>query len=376
MTRNKRTLYLSSIAVFVSLFLTLFVPYRASMYLTAAILTVSAVLIYVFVKKRAIPSINKSQILLVLAVAGLVYAMIYTLSGLYFSFVPNPNKLSVSTFIQSILPISVIIISIEIIRNVILAQEDKATKIISYFFSVLAEILIFTSIRRIESFNSFMDFMALYFLPSVMSNLLYHYLSKRYGAVPNIVYRLITTLFTYLIPVWPYVPDAFVSIYKLLVPILLFAFIDPFFEKKKRYALKKKSGKASYVFACIAAALMISIVMLISCRFQYGALVIGSGSMTGELNKGDVTVYEQFDDQIIQEGQVIVFEENNVKVIHRVVKIERINGELRYYTKGDANEHNDVGYRLNGDIIGLARLRVPYVGYPTIWLRDAVSKAL
>ena len=120
----------------------------------------------------------------------------------------------------------------------------------------------------------------------------------------------------------------------------------------------------------VVACLMISVVMLISCKFRFGALVIGSESMTGELNVGDTVIYERYDGEIIEEGQVIVFEKDKVAVIHRVVGIERINGVTRYYTKGDANDGLDTGYRTSSDIIGITKFKVSYIGYPTLWLRS------
>ena len=84
-------------------------------------------------------------------------------------------------------------------------------------------------------------------------------------------------------------------------------------------------------------------------------------------------IYERYDDQKIEKGQVIVFLENNRRVIHRVVGIETIDGEVRYYTKGDANEDIDAGYRVRSEIVGLTDVKVAYVGYPTLWLRELLS---
>jgi len=99
-------------------------------------------------------------------------------------------------------------------------------------------------------------------------------------------------------------------------------------------------------------------------------LVIGSESMTGEYNKGDAVLYEDYDDQTVKVGDVLVFKKGNSRIIHRVVEIERINGQNRYYTKGDANEDRDSGYITDESIIGVANVKIPYLGYPTIWLRD------
>lgn len=92
--------------------------------------------------------------------------------------------------------------------------------------------------------------------------------------------------------------------------------------------------------------------------------------MTGEINKGDALIYETYDDQIIQTGQVVVFIKNDTTVIHRVVDIKKINGTVRYYTKGDANVSEDAGYITDENIIGVAKMKIKFIGYPTIWVRS------
>ena len=46
--------------------------------------------------------------------------------------------------------------------------------------------------------------------------------------------------------------------------------------------------------------------------------------MTGELNKGDAVLYEAYDGQHIYEGQVIVFNKDDSRIVHRVVKIKTL----------------------------------------------------
>ena len=121
-------------------------------------------------------------------------------------------------------------------------------------------------------------------------------------------------------------------------------------------------------------AIVISVAMVISCQFRIGALVIATESMTGEINKGDIVLYERFDHQRIEEGTVIVFLSHETKVVHRVVKIENVGGEVRYYTKGDANDTVDSGYRLASDIVGVSDLKLAYLGFPTLWIREMIEK--
>jgi signal peptidase len=99
-------------------------------------------------------------------------------------------------------------------------------------------------------------------------------------------------------------------------------------------------------------------------------LVIATESMTGTIDKGDAVVYERYDGGPIEKGQVIIFEKNGVTTVHRVVDVENINGETRYYTKGDANESQDIGYITSQYIVGTTDLTIKYIGHPTLWMRQ------
>jgi signal peptidase len=218
-----------------------------------------------------------------------------------------------------------------------------------------------------------MNMVAVTLFPAVIANLLYHYLSKRYGKFPNIIYRAVTTLYIYVIPVRPALSNALVAFFNILVPIAIFAFIDSLYEKKRRYAFAKKQPLAVALTAVVLV-LMISTVALISNQFSYGMLVIATESMTGEINKSDAVIFKRYEDDKVLNGQVIVFEKNSSMIVHRVVEIEHINGQTRYYTKGDANEENDLGFITNSDIRGIVRYKIPYIGYPTLWMRSLFKR--
>ncbi|MBQ8497975.1 MAG: signal peptidase I [Clostridia bacterium] len=371
---DKRKLHISSVAIFAVLLLALVLPLGTSGRILAAVLLAPmAVFVYFFIKKRSILSLNASQVLLLMTAIALAYLMLYYLSGFYFGFYKNIYKLNVSNILRFSVPIAVIIVSTEVIRYVMVAQEDKIADVLCYLSCVIAEMLVCSTIPNISSFARFMDLVAMTLFPAIVSNFLYHYLSKRYGMLPNIVFRLLTTLYVYLIPISIGISDSLVSFIKVLLPIAIFLFIDMLYEKKKRYALAKKN-RLGVPITVLAAAILISVAMLVSNQFYYGALVIATESMTGEIDKGDVIIFESYEEQIIIEGQVIVFEKNGSMIVHRVADIQIINGNTRYYTKGDANDALDAGYITDAEIVGLVNYKIPYIGFPTLWLRSLFKR--
>lgn len=348
----------------------LFLPGNIGRILTALFLAAAAIAIFFLVKKRPILSINKNTVLWIMIAMGAVCLVLYYMTGLHFGFYKSSTPLSVRSFFRNILPIAAIIVAIEFIRYVFLAQNAKFMGILSYIMGVLSELLVFSTLASLTSLSRLMDAIGLYLLPAVTANLLYNFLAKRYGFLPSIAYRLLTTLYSYILPITPQTPDVLFSFAKLLIPLAIYVFIGTLYTKGKRYE-KPKSRIAAWSSMGLAVLFMISIVLLISGEFRYRTLVIATESMTGAIDKGDAIVYEEFDKQFIQEQDVIVFISNDVPIVHRVVYIENINGVTRYYTKGDANENWDTGYITNADIEGIVLFKIPYIGHASLLLREA-----
>ena len=119
--------------------------------------------------------------------------------------------------------------------------------------------------------------------------------------------------------------------------------------------------------------LAVCFMMLISCEFRYKFLIIATESMTGSIDKGDGVIYEEYTGQHIEEEDVIVFLLDDLVTVHRVVEVTHINGENRYYTKGDANDTLDRGFATDAEVLGVVKAKIPYLGYPTLWLRGAFN---
>ncbi len=369
MNSDRRSLYISAYTILALLLLALFVSTRYNEILCACVMGIAAVSVLLIVKKRAIHAYTKRQITALMCFIGFLCVSLYLFSGFAFGFARPLHSFSLHTLWRFILPITVTVIASECIRSVMLAQKSRHTDVLCYVICVLSEILLSSTIRDINSHYTLMDVIAQGFLPAVIANLLYHYLSRRYGAAPNIGYRLFVCLYSYILPIGSAMPSSLYSTVRIFLPILIYFFIDAIYEKKKKNALAKKHI-AGYAVSILGMVISVLFVMLISCQFRFCLLVIATPSMTGEINQGDAIIYEEYDEQKIEAGQILVFEKNGSTVVHRVVEIENINGQTKYITKGDANENNDEGYITKSNVIGLVKAKLPMVGQPTLWLRN------
>ena len=377
MNVDRKRIYIISSSILAVLLLALFAPMGSGRIIAAFVLLPSAILIPLFIKKRTALSINSKQVWLIIGVIGLLYFVFYYVSAAYFGLTKTGYGLKSDIILEFIIPIAIVIIETEIVRYVLCAQKDKWANAFAYLIALCADVLICATIPAMTNMATFMEAIGLTLFPGILYNLLYNYLSVRYGFVPIIIYKALTVWAFYLIPYGSAISNSLVSFINMLLPIAIFLFIDSLYERKRRYALgntPKFWRIMSKILTVIVLILMIATLMVISNQFYIGAYVIATDSMTGELDRGDVAIYERYEDQLIIEGQVIVFEQGGSVIVHRVVDIEIINGITRYYTKGDANEDRDAGYIFDSDIIGLVNYRLPFFGYPTLWVRSLFER--
>ena len=239
MNKDKKILYILSLITPVLLLLVLFADAKSSKVVTACLLLVLAIPVCLLIKKRTSLSINKKEVLLVVTVVAALYVILLHMSGLVFGYYKNPYFVTTQTFFVTVLPMAAIIVETEIIRRVLLAQKSKLASLSAFIGCVLAEVLSYSNIAGITSFNRFMDLVGLTLFPAISANIYYHYVSKNYGALPNVVFRAISTLYIYFLPTTTAMTDSLMACIKLILPIIMLALISALFAKGKKKALRR-----------------------------------------------------------------------------------------------------------------------------------------
>lgn len=107
-------------------------------------------------------------------------------------------------------------------------------------------------------------------------------------------------------------------------------------------------------------------------------VVVESESMLPTLEVGHLLVLQARAPEQIQVGDIIVFDASyhNKPIVHRIIEIQNVTGELHYITRGDNNSGADPGYRVHEDIIGVVVLAVPYIGHITLFLHEPYGFAI
>ncbi len=304
----------------------------------------------------------------------LAYFLIYYLSGLLFSFYRPVNYYTITNIVNIIIPLILFIIFKEILRYAMLVKSEgsKLLIVITCITFILLDLVPYYSISTFKtSYTTFM-FIALNVLPYISINVVCTYIVSKCGYKPTILYLLVMELYALLLPIVPNPNEYIYAVFQLIAPFILLYRVYKFYKKERDEDVTRAIQKRQFISLIPGAIVITILVYLTSGYFHYHAIVVGSGSMVPSINKGDVVVIEKvesdYDD--IEIGQVIAYRYEGRIIIHRLVKKVKAKDEYFFYTKGDANNDID-NYPIKSDmIIGTVNVRIPYIGYPTVWLNN------
>ncbi len=377
MKKEKLRIYVIEIALLIFLIYAMIFSDVISRQIIAIVLLMFMIVSIILLKTDKRSLTNSRQVTILLSGIGIVYVAGIYILGIFTGFYYSTVKLSIWTILNYIIPYIVIIISSEIIRKSIVLKDDKISKYIVLIALVILDVILSTNIYNLKTVNDYFILVSFIIMASIANNMLFNYIITKYrNAKAIIIYKIITTLYMYIIPITPNIYIFLESVLKILVPYLIYILMENLYNKNTEIISVKQTRKET-IISIIVCIIVVLIIMLISCQFKIGILVIGSESMSGTLNKGDAIIYEKYDEnEEIKTGDIIVFIEDGIKIVHRVENQRLMGEEMRYYTKGDANEQKDDGYRKREDIIGKVKLRIPYIGYFTLWINDLIGNSV
>ena len=245
--------------------------------------------------RMALPS-SRRNVTYILGIFAILYLLILYALGLYFGFYTATIKFSFKAIINFILPILMLIVITEFVREKILSGNFKYKKVLAFTLLFLTDIIVNVGKYDLTESKDFLTLIGYVICVSIANNLLFNYISLRYGKMPNIIYRFITSLYIYIIPILPDIHVLIHTLIKLMFPYIIYRVLE--YTYVGNHIVKEK--KSTKIISIILALVMIAITMLVSCKFKYGILVIGSESMSGAISKGDAIIFEQYKNQKIK----------------------------------------------------------------------------
>lgn len=308
-----------------------------------------------------------------------MYYIISYLIGFFVGFVYSTYSRSLFGIIRNIVTSIIYIFLIENIRQRIIGAGRY------YKLIIIGTVFIFTTFDIVNIFNStilssnrlILQFFLSIYLPMFFKNIFLTYLVYLSDKKVAILYQVAYIIPTYILGVFPDLGDYITSTFQTILPIILLFFVLKIKDTKRekidsgRNLVKKK--RLSYFvigFCCIFTAILI---YLVSGFGRYYLMAIGSGSMTGTINKGDTVIIDK-KSKIHKKGQVIAFKMENKVIVHRIVSVQITDKGTFYKTKGDFNESEDGWLLPESNIVGNCIIKIPVIGWPSVALSELLSR--
>ena len=326
-------------------------------------------------KDNNICRVNAIQITIITI---LLYILLTYLSGMYFGFLKNSYSLSIQNILGNIYSIGIIIVLEELIRYMFASKcnkDEKPLMFLTIIFILLDIALTYNSLITNTQLQIF-TYICTTVLPIIARNIVCTYLCKKVSYIPGMILRLYFGLSIYMLPIFPDYGFYIDGVLGIFIPYIIYLKISKLVEDAEKR--KPRSYKTSFWFINVPIiAILVFLVILVSGVFKYQIIAIGSGSMSPIIEKGDaviITKLSKNDYESIKQGQILVFVHDGRYITHRVLATTKIDGKYYFQTKGDANNDEDKYTVQEEDIIGITNNRIKWIGLPTVWFQELVSK--
>ncbi|MBR3230277.1 MAG: signal peptidase I [Bacilli bacterium] len=304
----------------------------------------------------------------------IIFLMLYYLFGIIIGFAKTGNHYTIKGMTTFIIPIIITVITKELLRyNVLCKAEGNIPALItSTLLFIIMDISSAIYYGKFSSNYEIFLFLALTVLPALSTNISFTYITKKVGYKPVIIYLLVTKLYYYLLPIVPNANEYITSVVEFTIPILYCYRVYTFFKKEHDEEVER-TYKKRHIKTLIPSIIVVAIlVYFTSGYFHYWAIAVASGSMSPNINKGDVVIIEKLDGNFdnLKIGTTVAFKYESIVVVHRLINIENEDGKYYFYTKGDANVKED-NFAITEDMmIGIVNHKIPFIGKPTVWLNE------
>lgn len=309
-----------------------------------------------------------------MALAIIAYLLAYFAMGFITGFSKSGYDRSIHGILMNTLKYILPIIGIELFRsNVLIPNKEKKSVIVLFtILLILMELdysLIYNNLANTERF---FQYIATRVLGIITYNIVFSFLVFKGSHPMNLIFRIPKEMFLLVIPFYP--SNWFMeSVFNLLTPAILYflyRYIITYREKHKASRRTQGISKPGLIFAVVFSVLLM---LFMLGFFKCEPVGILSNSMYPTFSRGDVLIYEKFDESYLknlEKGSIIIYRIGNQTVAHRVVNVIQENGETLYQTMGDNNNAPDVKYVKVSQIEGVYRFHIKYIGYPSVWLHD------
>lgn len=326
-------------------------------------------------ERKGKKELDKTKIIVIIT---LIYIIISFLSGLLTNYQNSPYSHTFMNIVKNTIIYILIIPFQEIIREKLAKNNNKYSNLI---LIALIYIIIDINIHNIdEHFSNNEAIFKMIFeniLPNIAQNILCTYLVVMASYKTSSLYRLLLVTYEIMMPIYPNISPGIKSLSQIILAFIIYIYINYFQENIIKRTPKRNTRRISPHRNIIMPIFLLIMVAFISGIMPIKPISIASKSMEPNINKGDIVIVKKPNPRNgeLKKGEIIEYQLENKRIVHRIVDINYTqNGENKYLTKGDNNQTNDEKMVTMSQINGIVLFKIPYLGYPSIWLNELLNK--
>lgn len=336
-------------------------------------LALSLGLLWALVGFRPKKSYDGAAAMQIVTIYVLSYLILIYVLGLVTGFLRNGYSMAPPMILKNSLPVASAVVLLELIRyGMVKRIGDNRWALfgIVILFSAMSITLNSTAYDLSQPYELY-EMIGIVVLGGIATNAMLTFVAWKSDLRPILTYSVIMSIYPIVLPILPDLGPFIYSVLAIMLPTILFMRFNEFFVTKRPIPGRRKRHKLA--LATIPALTVLAVVViLVSGIFRYWAMAIGSDSMQPEIKKGDVVIIDQTDKNAgdIEEGTVIAFEKDGRIITHRLISVKQISGGVQIQTKGDNNNDIDAWIVNEKDLVGTVKWKIPFIGWPTIWLSE------
>jgi len=322
---------------------------------------------------------NSQEKLQSILIVMIIYIIIYFGIGLFAGFQRTPYAKDLFSILKNVWAFGGVIIFEEITRNAMIRMNSKKSwylVLITILF-ILIQINFGALIASYATIQSGFTYTSSIILPIIASNILLTYMSYIGGIKLPVIYRFVMSLPPFIVPIIPNLNWFITAVIGVTLPLIVYIYINYVHVRRVERLNRRKAKQYSPVGYIPVFAILTCVVLFVVGAFKYQPIAVLSGSMVPTFFRGDAVVIEKLSDsekKNLKEGDIIQFASGGKYVIHRIVKIKKDKYENNIFiTQGDYNNVEDAGHVEYEQIVGKYKFRIPFIGYPSVWLNEAME---
>ena len=340
-----------------------------------------AIVSYLLTRDEPTPKMrSKLDIIQSVVIILIIYVMIYFPLGLVFGYERSPYSHTLISILKNMWAFVSIIIFQEMARFALIRLSPKKIG----YYAIITILLIITQVEfwsiggSLGNNVDFFKYTSQTIIPLIVSNCLFTYLTITSGNISSTVYRSILELLVILLPIFPSINWLISSMMNIILVIIVALYVNYTDMKSSRTYSRKQVKKESIVSYIPFVIVLVLVVCFVSGMFKYIPIAVLSDSMLPEFSRGDAVIIEKISDKSLKKlkkGTIIYYSKDSKLVIHRIVEITKDeSNKTKIITKGDNNNTVDPSPVSEGEVLGVAKFMVPYVGYPSVLVSEFLKK--